>query len=484
MKKLLLFIFMFFVMPLIIVADEIEVGDFISLTPDLDSYSISGSQTGYSTQTINPSELNLWRVININDDGSIDAISHFASSKGITFSGITGYKNYVSALQELASAYAIEGYTQSTRMFGYNGQTLVLSDTSALNASNNNFYTTSTPAATDNIGEEYAGGVFGDSLYKRDYLLVYSVYNKCRAYKVGTSDYVSIWVASRYYYYHNIDGSIDFYFNGYSIANDPFMVERAGLRGYNTNRWYSYNVSKSIRPIITLKPDVKIATGSGSQDEPYTLRLLSKNNILIENVDNGTINIDNNTDIEEESVVTFNIVANTGYYLESLSIVDSNNNVIDYDVNENDFSFVMPGTNVTIIPVFQKVKSVIEYVDDENVGIQFINTEDLNNVSFGTNVIFSVDLSDFYEFEEIEITDENGNIIDYQKNDNGEYSFIMPDSNVNIKPIYKKVDKPVEEPVVVGIENPNTIDKIIVYVFILLLSFGIFIFLFRNKKTE
>ena len=40
------------------------------MTPTKSSYTTDKSKTGYSsTQTINPQELNLWRVIKINNDG-------------------------------------------------------------------------------------------------------------------------------------------------------------------------------------------------------------------------------------------------------------------------------------------------------------------------------------------------------------------------------------------------------------------------------
>ena len=45
--------------------DLVNLGDYVEMTPTSTSYTISSSMTGYSTnQTINPSELNLWRVIN------------------------------------------------------------------------------------------------------------------------------------------------------------------------------------------------------------------------------------------------------------------------------------------------------------------------------------------------------------------------------------------------------------------------------------
>lgn len=55
-------------------ADNVKIGDYISMTPTSTSYTISKDLTGYShDQKINPSELKLWRIIRKNLDGSIDS---------------------------------------------------------------------------------------------------------------------------------------------------------------------------------------------------------------------------------------------------------------------------------------------------------------------------------------------------------------------------------------------------------------------------
>ena len=71
-------------------------------------------------QTINPSELDLWRVIKKNEDGSIEVISENTSNEEIHFYGKTGYINYIGVLNEIARAYKNE---VGSRYMGYNGQT-------------------------------------------------------------------------------------------------------------------------------------------------------------------------------------------------------------------------------------------------------------------------------------------------------------------------------------------------------------------------
>ena len=111
--------------------NSLALGDYVKMTPTKSSYTTDTSKTGYtSTQTINPQELNLWRVISLNDDGTVDVVSEHISSTAIYFKGQTGYQNLVGYLNLLAIQYENSTYTKSSRAFGYNGQTEYITDTS------------------------------------------------------------------------------------------------------------------------------------------------------------------------------------------------------------------------------------------------------------------------------------------------------------------------------------------------------------------
>lgn len=84
---------------------------------------------------------------------------------------------------------------------GYDGQTMTISDTSAFDGSTNiSPGTTTTPQPTSGTGEEYGGGVLGDTLYLKDYQLVENIYGNVIANKVGTSTAKDYWLASRRFY--------------------------------------------------------------------------------------------------------------------------------------------------------------------------------------------------------------------------------------------------------------------------------------------
>ena len=146
-----------------------EVGDYVKMTPTSTSYTTDTTKTGYtSTQKINPSELNLWRVIRVNSDGTIEMVSEHVSSTAIYFKGQTGYKNLVGYLNVLASQYTNTKYVKSTRHMGYNGQTEYLTNTASTVDS-----TATTAPWTSSTGSstvESQGG--GDTLYTTDTDLV------------------------------------------------------------------------------------------------------------------------------------------------------------------------------------------------------------------------------------------------------------------------------------------------------------------------
>ena len=162
-------------------APQIELGDYVSLIP-----------TDTSGQ-----ELMLWRVININDDGTVDIISEYVSSATIGMRGTDGgytdintddYRNYVAILNDFVTRYENDRYTADSRSFGYNGQTESLIE---FNYENNN-----------NMDDfpEYKGG--GDTLYEKDYNLVMNALGTLKATKADGSS-SGYWIASRFFDLHN-----------------------------------------------------------------------------------------------------------------------------------------------------------------------------------------------------------------------------------------------------------------------------------------
>ena len=238
--------------------NTLALGDYVSYTPGKTSYTTDTSKTGYtSTQTINPSELNLWRVISIKSNGTVEIISENVSSTKLYFRGRTGYQNLVGYLNVIASQYETSGITVGSRYFGYNGQTQYITDTSKF---------TSTAPWTCSTGDsgcnpvESKGG--GDTLYLNDYNLVNTVLGT-RFATDPSGSYVDYYMASRRY--------------GYSSATSYNWSAR--FVGTSTVEFFplymgsSFSNSASmaaLRPIITLSSSLSYY-GVGNKEYPMEI---------------------------------------------------------------------------------------------------------------------------------------------------------------------------------------------------------------------
>lgn len=242
-----------------------KVGDYVSMTPSSTSYTTDPAMTGYtSSQTINPSELNLWRVIKINSDNTVDMVSEYVSSTSVYFSGQTGYQNLVGYLNTIAHQYENSCYTVESRHMGYSNQTPYITDTTALTATTVP-QTSSTTSSNVTSATEVKG--LGDSGYKTDEILVGPVFGTIKAYKVGTTTAEAYWLASRFYGY---DDSLYWVFLGRCISSDG-SVRFNSLWYHESGSFNTYSSSGKIRPIVTIKAGVKASSGDGSSSSPYVL---------------------------------------------------------------------------------------------------------------------------------------------------------------------------------------------------------------------
>lgn len=241
------------------IINEIKLGDYIKMTPTSTNYKIDSDITGYTLiQEINPSKLNIWRVIKINDE-TIEVISEYVTSEKIYFSGKVGYINLVNCLNEIAKSYTNEEYVLETRNIGYSNQTEILTNYNILD---NPKWLTST---NDNINEKDGGG---DTLYERDYNLIKEILGSTKALSYDNKE-SSYWLSSRYYKYEEGNYS----FNGRVIDKEGEIKERE-LITYDKEIGVNNQLSgNSIRPILILKRNIEIIKGDGkSKETAYELK--------------------------------------------------------------------------------------------------------------------------------------------------------------------------------------------------------------------
>ena len=243
----------------------LSLGDYVLYTPSKTSYTTSITYAGYIAQTYNPSELNLWRVISVNQDGTVDIISEYVSSVNIIFRGQTGYKNLVGYLNVLASQYETTGITVGSRHFGYNGQTEFITNTTYF--VNPAPWTCSTGGTCTPVPDDYEASGGGDTSYTADFNLVNTVLGTRKAYKVGTATVTSYWMASRYYYYGNAN-SYGWYVR---YLNTSGTASSSSLYSSSSGSFNDSNLSYALRPIVTLSSSLTYS-GVGSKDFPMKIQ--------------------------------------------------------------------------------------------------------------------------------------------------------------------------------------------------------------------
>ena len=236
-------------------------GNYITYIPTSTSFTTDKAFTGYSsTQTINPSELTTWRVLRLNNDGTIDIISDNVSSVNIYFSGTNGYNNLVGYLNVLASQYESSTYTVGSRHFGYDGQTLSITNNIRTSA----FWGCSTGGTCIPDPDDYEAEGGGDTKYLTDYNLLYQALGTRQANKVGTSTATNYWMASRYYSYTS---ATTYGFRGRYVTSSS---SSASIYYCSNSTWFSTSVGYAIRPIVTLKAGLSYS-GSGTSGDPWVI---------------------------------------------------------------------------------------------------------------------------------------------------------------------------------------------------------------------
>ncbi|MBQ3308015.1 MAG: hypothetical protein IJG68_07490 [Bacilli bacterium] len=241
----------------------------------------------------------------------------------------------------------------------------------------------------------------------------------------------------------------------------------------NTNLYFSYGV----RPVISLMPEIKYNAGIGEKNNPYIIDTRTNFIINVEmnnDTEDLTIEINDMTQVESEEEVTFKVTPIKGYKVTSLKIIDEDNHEIEYETIDNkNYSFIMPASNVTIIPSYERVSNSVIVEDNKNTKQFIIEVNDSKAVVYEDKVKFTITPEDGYEVEDVEIKDGKGNIVEYRKTDKeNEYEFIMPDTDVMIHPIYKKIDN--------SLNNPKTGNRVFI-ILLIVISLGIGIIIFKKK---
>lgn len=289
--------------------DELQVGDYVAYTPDTaDAYTLYDKYSGYTyddsdTQTIKQENLS-WRVLSINDDGTVDLISTKIVSQCIYFQGSLGYNNGVYLLNDIsaklysnsklgvtARSLTIEdvekGMTEAgleyvhsyERVVAY-GQTKTYTGSKAyypnLYAQENGSGINTTTTKTDGIGQS-------DSYYTSPTTETYSkasteltltqtgynermsskYYKNSTFFEVLYGDVRSEWIASRC-----VDiSSPDFYLGLFRVYSNNILGPNTLFSPGNDK----HSEGNYLRPVVSLKSNIRLGSGDGSEGTPYQI---------------------------------------------------------------------------------------------------------------------------------------------------------------------------------------------------------------------
>ncbi len=247
-------------------SDNVKLGDYISMTPTSIEFKTDTNMTGYSnSQIIKPQELNIWRVIQINNDGTLEMVSEYVSGTQIFFEGKNGYLNFSGYLNRIAKEYENSKYTIKSRSFGYNGQTEYITNTSKI--SYPSAWNKSTEDGIAASEEPYGAG--DDYMYK-DLETVRNVLGTIISKKADNLSYNGwYWLTSRRFGY--IRGDTYCWLN-YNTMGTEIVDNGNGSRIYcYYGSFQSLARDRSIRPILTLKANIMYYDGDGTAENPFIL---------------------------------------------------------------------------------------------------------------------------------------------------------------------------------------------------------------------
>ena len=219
----------------------------------------------------------------------------------------------------------------------------------------------------------------------------------------------------------------------------------------------SNDLAKLNYPIgLLTRPELELLNNNVIRKAGIEYYTLSPKNF--DNISPVLITIYNSGEIRDRSNITYNLGIRPSISLKSR---------IKY--NEGDGS----KDNPYIIDTSNYYKVIVE--EPVKKGDIEFETEDISNLPEGTEVKFKITPVTGYELKDLKIIDEENNNVEYTTKDKINFKFIMPATDVTIKPQYKEINSIPN--------NPNTKRQILLIVIsVIILSIMTFIYYKKKKK--
>ncbi|NMW85023.1 LPXTG cell wall anchor domain-containing protein [Peptoniphilus sp. AGMB00490] len=157
-------------------------------------------------------------------------------------------------------------------------------------------------------------------------------------------------------------------------------------------------------------------------------KTVSSYNVGTSTVGNGTIAVDKINPVEAGNRVTITISPSQGNRLKQLLV---NGNDVTANVSNNNYTFVMPESNVTVNAIFEQIpettyKTIINVQENGTV-----TASPKENIKAGETVTLTLNPNPGYQFKSIDVNSTEGPVETTKVNDNT-VTFAMPASDVGI----------------------------------------------------
>jgi len=239
--------------------ENVEIGAYVEYKPSNTQCIVSKAYTGVEeNQIFDPSSVTSWKVFK-NNNGQLDIISS-ESVGDLTLYGAKSYIGAIDILNDMCNEYVNPLYADKGRCLGY-------VEDKSIGAIKTSTYplTWSHTYSKGNTGEPYT-----DSYYKTDLEIINTSQNSFgglkKAYPLKHSN-GEVWLASR----NLIARSSDSFFYVRKLTSDGNNSENYLYIDFAEGNAYSKPQTCGIRPVISLKPEIKIIGGSGTKDNPYVI---------------------------------------------------------------------------------------------------------------------------------------------------------------------------------------------------------------------
>ena len=155
-------------------------------------------------------------------------------------------------------------------------------------------------------------------------------------------------------------------------------------------------------------------------------------------------------------VVKVNVKPNQGYALDDLTVTyaDGQKSVALTKISDNNYTFTMPAADVTVTATYKTVTytAVLDKTGEGTVRLNGHNTKKID-ANYKDTVTVEITPDDGWRLVSVQVNNGDVEVLPAVQENGGEYTFTMPNYDVEISVVMEKIDNPVTTYVVNAYED-------------------------------